>query len=90
MPPDELEAPFPTLMMIALMLASLIAAIINGSIVMLVSALLLTPVLVWRLFLTIEDWEERRAAARNSLATTSTQTIAASTPPTINPQSTST
>lgn len=73
---EEPEAPFPTLPFISMMLVFFIAAILNNSLVMLVSALLPTPLLLWRLALTLDDWEARRAAKKT--ATTSTCNNAAS------------
>lgn len=84
----EPVAPFPTLPLIAMMLVFLIAAIINGSIIMLVSALLPTPLLLWRLFVTLDEREVRRAAARKPLATTSTLNSSANPATTPTPQPT--
>lgn len=84
---DEPEAPFPTLPLIAMMLVFFIAAIINSSLVMLVSALLPTPLLLWRLFVAVDDWEVRRAAKKT--ATTSTLNSAASPATAAAPQPTS-
>ncbi|MEQ2010109.1 MAG: hypothetical protein ABMA26_25275 [Limisphaerales bacterium] len=68
----EPEAPFPTLALIAMMLAFFIAAILNGSMVMLVAALLPTPLLLWRLFVTLDEWEARRTAAMKAPAGSTT------------------
>lgn len=85
---DASEDQFPMLPLSAMMLVFLIAAILNGSTVMLVSALLPTPLLLWRLFVTLDEWEARRAAARKPLATTSTLNSAASPTTTPAPQPT--
>lgn len=76
----EPEDRFPLLSLIALMSIVLIAAIINNSIVMLLSALLPTPLLVWQLFVAFEDWEDRRSAAIKTAATSTTNN--AESPPT--------
>lgn len=61
---EEPEDRFPLLTLIAMMLVFFIAAILNGSTVMLVAALLPTPLLLWRLFVTLDEWEARRAAMK--------------------------
>lgn len=58
---DETNDRFPTLQIIALMVVVLITAFISNSIVMLVSALLPTPLLLWRLFVVLDEWETSRA-----------------------------
>ena len=67
---DASEDQFPTLPLISTMLVFLIAAILNNSLVMLVSALLPTPLLLWRLFVTLDEWEARRAAMKTAAAST--------------------
>lgn len=83
---EEPEAPFPTLALMSVMLVFFIAAILNGSMVMLVSALLPTPLLLWRLFVTLDEWEARRSAM-NPVATATTD-HAASPATTADPQPT--
>ncbi|MEQ2007068.1 MAG: hypothetical protein ABMA26_09730 [Limisphaerales bacterium] len=73
---DEPEAPLPTLTLISMMLVFFITAIINNSTVMLVSALLPTPLLLWRLFVTLDEWEARRAAAMKTAATSTLNSAA--------------
>ena len=75
---EEPETPFPTVAYIGLTTVMIVAAIINGSLVMLVSALLPTPLLLWRLFVTLDEWEERRAAARKPNEATATNNNAES------------
>lgn len=77
---EEPETPFPTLALMSVMLLFFIAAILSNSIVMLISALLPTPLLLWRLFVTLDEWEVRRAAARKLNAATSTTKTAADQP----------
>lgn len=82
---DEPEAPFPTLSLLALMSVIFITAIINNSTVMLVSALLPTPVLLWRLFVTLDEWEARRAAIKTAGTSTSNNAASTATAPTPQP-----
>lgn len=84
---EEPEAPFPTVAYTSLTTAMIVIALLNNSLVMLVSALLPTPLLLWRLALTLDDWEARRATKKT--ATTSTSNNAASPATTTNPQPTS-
>ena len=85
---DEPEAPFPTVAYISLTTVMIVIALLNNSLVMLVSALLPTPLLLWRLFVTLDEWEVRRAAIKTA-ATSATDH--AESPPTTaaDPQPTS-
>ena len=75
----EPVAPFPTLPFISLMLVFFITAIINNSTVMLVSALLPTPLLLWRLFVTLDEWEARRATMKTAATATMNSTASPAT-----------
>lgn len=86
----EPEAPFPTVAYISLTTVMIVIALLNNSLVMLVSALLPTPLLLWRLFVTLDEWEMRRAAAMKRTEATSTLNSAESPPTTAaDPQPTS-
>ena len=73
--------------LISMMLVFLIAAILNNSMVMLVSALLPTPLLLWRLFVTLDEWEVRRAAKKTANTSTLNSAANPATAPTPQPTS---
>ena len=86
-PTDEPEAPFPTVAYISLTTVMIVIALLNNSLVMLVSALLPTPLLLWRLFVTLDEWEMRRAARKTAATSATDHAESPATAPTPQPTS---
>jgi hypothetical protein len=63
---DEQQAPFPTALTTTMIVLLLVSGFLNGSSLLLLSALMGLPLLLWRLFVTLDACSERIAATTTS------------------------
>lgn len=65
---DEPQAPFPTALTTTMIALLLVSGFINGSPLLLLSALMGLPLLLWRLFVTLDEWREQKASTTTTNA----------------------
>lgn len=65
---EEPQAPFPTALTTTMIALLLVSGFINGSPLLLLSALLGSPLLLWRLFVTLDEWREQETSTTTTNA----------------------